>query len=72
MATVAGTIDTRILVATGDAEPTEIGTVSTEMHALGNGTGVAISTRRWRRDLALAFLRMAWATWTMRDRGENS
>jgi hypothetical protein len=66
VAAIAGTIDTRILIATGDAQPTDVGTVTTYLHATGNGSGVALSTRRWRRDLALAFLRMAWATWTTR------
>lgn len=67
MAAIAGTIDTRILIATGDAEPTEVGTVATELRALVGRPGVALSVRRWRRDLAIAFLRMAWATWAMRD-----
>ncbi len=66
MAVVAGTIKTRIILATGDAEPTEVGAVTSELDALGDRAGVTLSTRRWRRDLALAFLRMAWATWTAR------
>ncbi|GGH34151.1 hypothetical protein [Microbacterium album] len=65
MAAIAGTLTTRILVATGDSEPTEVGTVTTDLHATGNGAGITLSARRWRRGLALAFLRMAWATWTM-------
>lgn len=64
MAAIAGTIKTRILLATGDSEAHEVGTVTTELHAMGNGAGVTLSTRRWRRNLALAFLRMAWHTWT--------
>lgn len=72
MAAIAGSIDTRILIATGDAEPTEVGTVTTELHALKSGAGVELSSRRWRRDLALAFLRMAWATWMMRDHKGDS
>ena len=67
MAVTAGTLTTRILVATGDGKPTEVGTLTTQLHATGRGAGVVISTRRWRRDLALAFLRMAWHTWTTRD-----
>ena len=67
MAVTAGTLTTRILVATGDGKPTEVGTLTTQLHATGRGAGVVISTRRWRRDLALAFLRMAWHTWTMGD-----
>ena len=68
MAAIAGTIKTRILLATGDSEPHEVGTVTTELHALGNGAGVTLGTRRWRRGLALAFLRMAWHTWTTSPR----
>lgn len=67
MAVTAGTLTTRILVATGDGKPTEVGTLTTQLRAAGRGAGVVISTRRWRRDLALAFLRMAWHTWTTRD-----
>ena len=67
MAVTAGTLTTRILVATGDGKPTEVGTLTTQLRATDRGAGVTISTRRWRRDLALAFLRMAWHTWTMGD-----
>ena len=67
MAAIAGTIDTRILVAVGDAEPAEVGTLTTELRSTGHGAGVTLSARRWRRSMALAFLRMAWVTWSMRD-----
>ncbi|MFI8593742.1 hypothetical protein ACIGCK_04840 [Microbacterium sp. NPDC078428] len=67
MAAIAGTITTRVLLAVGDAEPTEIGSLTTNLHATGSGAGVALSARRWRRSLAIAFLRMAWATWTTRS-----
>ena len=67
MVVTAGTLTTRILVATGDGKPTDVGTLTTQLHATGRGAGVTISTRRWRRDLGLAFLRMAWHTWTARD-----
>lgn len=67
MAAVMGAIDTRVLLAIGDGEPAEVGTLTTELHATGRGAGVVVSTRRWRRSLALAFLRMAWTMWTMRD-----
>lgn len=66
MATIAGEMKTRILIAIGDAKPVEVGTMTTELHALGKRAGVTLSTRRWRRDLTLAFLRMAWHTWTTR------
>jgi hypothetical protein len=64
MAATVGTIRTRILLATAGAEPTEVGTVTTTLR--GTSGGVSLSSRRWRRDLALAFFRMAWATWTTR------
>jgi hypothetical protein len=72
MAAVMGTLDTRVLLAVGDGEPAEIGTLTTELHATGRGAGVVVSTRRWRRSLALAFLRMAWETLTMRDKQGDS
>lgn len=66
MAAIAGRLSTRILVATGDAEPTELATFATTLHATGTHAGVTIATRRLRRDLTLAFLRCAWHTLTHR------
>ena len=63
MTAIAGTLTTRILLAHGDGEPVEVGTVTTELHAIGKNVGVQLSTRRYRRDLATVFLRMAWHTW---------
>ena len=59
-----GTIKTRVFIATGNASPVEVGTVTSTLHADGLGTGVVVSTRRWRRDLALALVVMAWNVWT--------
>jgi hypothetical protein len=66
MAAIVGTLDTRVLVAVGDGEPVEVGTLTTQMHGTGSRAGVTLSTRKWRRDLAIAFIRMAWHTWTNR------
>ena len=66
MAVVAGTLTTRVLLAHGDSILVEVGTVTTDLLAVGRGEGVQLSMRRYRRDLALGFLRMAWATWTNR------
>ncbi|AXA95450.1 hypothetical protein [Microbacterium sp. PM5] len=66
MTATIGTLTTRVLIAHGDAKPIEVGTVTTEVHALSDGTGITLSTRRYRRDLATAFLRMAWHTWKTR------
>lgn len=63
MTAIAGTLTTRVLLAHGDGKPVEVGTVTTELHAIGKHAGVQLSTRRYRRSLAAAFLRMAWHTW---------
>ena len=67
MAAIAGTLTTRVLLAHGDSTPTEVGTITTDLRATSTGAGVQISYRRYRRDIAIAFLRMAWATWTARS-----
>lgn len=64
MAAIAGTLTTRVLIAIGDGEPAEVATVTTQMHATGSQAGVSLTMSKYRRDLAIAFLRMAWHTWT--------
>lgn len=67
MAITAGTLRTRVLIATGDSEPVEVGTISTDMK-LTPGQGATLSPRRWRRTLAFGFIRIALVTLTMRGR----
>ena len=66
MTVTAGTLTTRVLLAHGQSEPVEVGTITTDLRATGGGAGVQLSARRYRRDLAVAFLHMAWHTWTTR------
>jgi hypothetical protein len=68
MPVVAGTLTTRVLIAVGDIEPVEVATIPTHLHVGDNDPGVVLNSRRWRLSLALGFLRMAWATATMRGR----
>lgn len=68
MAVVAGTISTRVLLAVGDTEPVEVATIDTDLHPGDTEHEVMLTSRRWRLSLALGFLRMAWATATMRGR----
>lgn len=68
MAVVAGTITTRVLLVVADGEPVEVATLPTKLTAARPGPGVVLNSRRWRLSLALGFLRIAWATATMRDR----
>lgn len=70
MAVSAGTIDGRVLVAIGDAIPTEVATFTSDLtvtrHLTGHGATLKLDTRKWRRAVAIAFLRIAWHTWTSR------
>ena len=70
MAVSAGTIDGRVLVAIADAPPTEVATFTADLtatrHLTGHGATVELDTRKWRRAVAIAFLRIAWHTWTRR------
>ncbi len=66
MTAIAGKLTTRVLLVHGNSTPTEVGTITTKLHAISNGAGVKLSTRRYRRDLALAFLRMACHVWRQR------
>lgn len=68
MAVVAGTITTRVLIVVGDGEPVEVATLPTKLTAARPGPGVVLNSRRWYLSLALGFLRIAWATATMRAR----
>lgn len=71
MAVSAGTIDGRVLVAIGDATPTEVATFSADLtvtrHLAVHGATLERDTRKWRRNVAIAFLRIAWHTWTSRS-----
>lgn len=68
MAVVAGTLTTRVLIVVGDGEPVEVATLPTKLTAARPGPGVVLNSRRWCLSLALGFLRIAWATATMRAR----
>lgn len=68
MAAVAGTITTRVLIAVADGEPIEVASLPTQLTASRPGPGVVLNSRRWYLSLALGFLRIAWATATMRGR----
>lgn len=69
MAVAVGSIDTRILIAVGSAEPVEVGTLTVKLDAklAADGTSAVLDARRWRRGMAVAFVRMAWATLTMHN-----
>lgn len=64
MTATIGELKTRVLIAHGDGAPVEVGTLSTTLRASSAGHGVGrISMSRYRRDLTLGFLRMAWHIW---------
>ena len=67
-------IATRVLVATGNNEPTEVGVIECDARIRRSGSGIrlVIDARRWRRALAFQLLRMVWVTWTMKDVGGPS
>jgi hypothetical protein len=65
---VVGTLTTRVLLVVGDSEPVEVAAIPTKLSTSRPGPGVVLNSRRWRLSLALGFLRIAWATATMRDR----
>jgi len=69
MAQQIAKLNTRVLVATGDSAPTEIGTIESNLYARPTHTDadLVFNKRRWRRALAVTLLRMAWAAWTMKD-----
>ena len=70
MATTVGTVDAQVLVAVGSAAPTKVATITMDLAATRRptrtGATVELDTRRWQRSLAIAFLRIAWHTWTNR------
>ncbi|MDI9889961.1 hypothetical protein [Microbacterium sp. IEGM 1404] len=69
MAVHFGNVPTRIMVGIGDAEPSEVARIDFELTASTRDgkTVVQGNSRRFRRRLALAFLRVAWMAWTARD-----
>lgn len=66
MATTIGTIDTAILLKLGDSTPIEVATITPAIRATRTGATVQVNTPKWRRTLALTFLRLAWYLWTSR------
>lgn len=62
----AGTLTTRILIATGTSEPTELATITTDIKSTRNSEGATLSLGHWQRALALGLLRAAWTTLTAR------
>ncbi|WP_455904709.1 hypothetical protein [Microbacterium sp.] len=68
MAIAVGTLTTRVLIVVGDGEPVEVVTLPTKLTAARPGPGVVLNSRRWCLSLAFGFLRIAWATATMRAR----
>lgn len=69
MAVHFGSVPTRIMLGIGDAEPGEVARIDFELTAsTRNGkTVVQANSRRFRRRLALTFIRIAWLAWTARD-----
>lgn len=68
MAVTVATLNTRVIIVVGDSEPVEVATLPTKLTAARPGPGVVLNSRRWYLSLALGFLRIAWATATMRGR----
>lgn len=68
MTATIGGLKTRVLIAHGEnCAPVEVGTLTIPLRASSVGHGVGqISMSRYRRDLAIVFLRMAWGIWRAR------
>ncbi|RZT59329.1 hypothetical protein EV140_1934 [Microcella alkaliphila] len=66
MATTVGTIDTAVLLKVGDSTPIEVATITPTIRATCTGATVHVNTPKWRRTLALTFLRLAWHLFTSR------
>lgn len=71
MAAIIGKIPTRVLVAFGDSDPVEVAQIEYKLSATREGDHVfaEVDERRWRRRMALGFLRIAWSTLTTRGNG---